>query len=330
MSTNKNNANKTSAQTAMEQAAAMRQPKAGESVHKVAPARTAADLLVDAISEDINNLIAANNHPDYIFHQIAATMQRSIPSSEWGEYQSLVANRLGLDYSVKDLSAYDITTPVDAITGRQSAIDYSRQIVDATRQEIKDGKVLSPSEMAAFNTVEHGVSVYEQEILKGATPEQARLKTEQFVSETAQIMSGGLLEGESSWLQPKYIAGATALVAAGVDIVAKGKFTVGAIGGGVAGVAASYFAADYAYKKLEMLQKLDTWIISGLAAALGASLGLGAVRLGEFVENRFFGNIEVTVDATETPTPIVSSTGNVVELVTRAIPAETAEMNAYF
>lgn len=319
--------NKTPAQIAAEQANAMKATTAGSSVHIPHKEQSKAALLVKTMVADINEMREQNNHPDYIFHQVASNMQRLIEPSNFGEYQSLVENHLGLSYTVEAMRDYDLTTPVDAEKGIMTEHMFAEQMLEESRNQLKDGKEFTPAEMAAFNALEAGVQSYKDAIAAGATPAEAKIKSEEFVKEVAHTMSGGMIESETSWLQAKYVAGATALVAAGLDIVTKGKFTVGAIGGGVVGVGAAYFGADFAVSKIDALKKMDTWIVSGIAAALGTSLGLIGVRVGEFVENRFF-NSEVIVDADGVTINPASDSSSVTSSVS-AIPAETAELHAY-
>jgi len=290
-------------------------------VHEVIPQRSTAQIAAHSLVETIKHLREQNAHPDYIKHLYANELQTMIEPAQYGEFNGLVNKRTGLHYTVNELKDYDLTTPVLLESGVATPIEVQRKAMNTLEARIKRGETLSGEEMTLLNVNRSAVKAFDTAVEKGVDPKEAAEQANDAIAKEIEQSLIGLDEASKGWLQPKFIAAGTALAAAGFNVVANKKFTVGAIAGGLTGTAASYFGAEYLFTKVDAVRKLPELVKTALAASAGTGLGLGGVMLGEYLENRFFGGdiIESASDEIQT----------IIDNNTNAIPATTAELAAY-
>jgi|AGFT01.1.fsa_nt_gi hypothetical protein len=287
-------------------------------VHAVIENRSPTMIAAQSFIEAVKVMREENAHEDYIKHMYASELQTMIKPECFGDFVAIVNKRTGLHYTVPQLREYDLNTPVLKDIGVASTIEIQRRKTVELDSRIKRGEELSPEQMTELNVSRQAVATYDKAIESGKAPAEAIAEINETMAKEIEQSLIGLEEANKGWLQPKFIAAGTALAAAGFNIVANNKYSVGAVAGGLGGAAVSYFGSDYLFTQIEAVRKLPELVKTGLAASAGTALGLGGVMLGEFLQDRLVSSeiIEGAAETIDTVTPA-------------AIPAPTAEMAAY-
>lgn len=160
---------------------------------------------------------------------------------------------------------------------------------------------------AAENTIDptlNNTAGAEQANANNANTEQAKPNEEQKAADN-NIADESFMD-KVNGIRPEYLAAGAAVIGAAGSILTAESINAANVGGGIAGVAASYFGAQYLLGERE-----NTLVTKSLALSGGLVIGAVSSRGVDILANRFFGdkvpavleNGETVVTVTPAPMP---------------------------